>query len=80
MAEPISSYVLTDHARLEMERRRIPESLVSAILGAPEQRIRVRPGRDVLQSRFSTPGETYLVRVFRGRESHSGRGGHGVPH
>ena len=64
MAEPISNYVITPHAAFEIARRRIPESVVRGILGAPEQRHAVRPGRDVLQSRVAFDGKTYLVRVF----------------
>ena len=33
-------------------------------LTAPEQRYRVRPGRDVLQSRIVSGNRIYLVRVF----------------
>jgi hypothetical protein len=64
MAEPIASYVLTPHARFVMERRGIPESVINQVVAAPEQRIGVRPHRDVLQSRVSFPDGTYLVRVF----------------
>lgn len=64
--EPISGFVLTAHAVFEMERRGVSEELVRGVLAAPEQRLPVRPGRDVLQSRVSlgVPGRTYLVRVF----------------
>ena len=34
------------------------------VLVAPEQRHRVRPGREVLQSRVTFGDKTYLVRVF----------------
>jgi hypothetical protein len=49
-----------------MTRRGLSEETVRAILAAPEQRLEIRPGRIVLQSRVSmeTPKRTYLVRVF----------------
>jgi len=65
-AEPITSYVITTHAAFEMARRRIDEETVHGVLSAPEQRVPVRPGRDVFQSRVDV-GESrkgYLVRVF----------------
>lgn len=64
MTQPVASYVLTAHALFEMGQRGISESVVNRVLTAPEQRIRVRPGRDVLQSRVSFPKRAYLVRVF----------------
>ncbi len=64
MADPITRYVLTSHAHFEMERRGIHAETVHQVLAAPEQRIRVRPGREVLQSRIALQGKTYLVRVF----------------
>lgn len=64
--KPIADYILTDHARLEILRRGLSEEIVRAILLAPEQRIEVRPGRDVLQSKSSSeePGKALLLRVF----------------
>jgi uncharacterized protein DUF4258 len=64
MAEPVGDYVITPHAAFEMARRRISAETVRAALVAPEQRHRVRPGRDVLQSRIEAAGKTYLVRAF----------------
>jgi hypothetical protein len=65
-AEPIRRYVITGHAALEMARRRIDEALVQSVLAAPEQRLPVRPGRDVLQSRvhMGGPPKEYVLRVF----------------
>lgn len=63
-AEPNADYVLTPHARFEMERRGISEDLVRQVLAAPGQRVHVRRGREVLQSRITLEGGTYLVRVF----------------
>jgi hypothetical protein len=64
MAEPVDDYRVTSHAMLEMERRRIDSTMVRGVLAAPEQRRRIRPGRDVLQSRIAFGDKTYLVRVF----------------
>jgi hypothetical protein len=65
-ARPITNYVLTPHARIELVRRGLSEDTVRAILAQPEQQLKVRPGRVVLQSRVSTGGgaATFLVRVF----------------
>jgi len=61
-----TGYRLTDHARLEMERRGIRETQVAQVLSTPEQVQLVRPGRAVFQSRveFGEPPQTYLLRVF----------------
>lgn len=64
MAEPVRRYVITPHAVFEMQRRKIGETVVRGVLAAPEQRYVVRAGRDVLQSRITLNGKTYLVRVF----------------
>jgi hypothetical protein len=56
--------VITDHAAIEIRRRRIDESIVRTILAAPEQRRPVRRGRDVLQSQVRLGGKIYLARVF----------------
>lgn len=49
-----------------MERRGLSVEVVGSVLNAPEQRLDVRPGRVVLQSRrlVGEPAKTYLVRVF----------------
>lgn len=64
MAEPVRRYVITPHAGFEMQRRKVAEAIVRGVLAAPEQRYAVRAGRDVLQSRVTLAGKTYLVRVF----------------
>ena len=48
---PIRSYVIMPHAAFQMGRRGINEETVNEVLEAPEQRITLRAGRDVLQSR-----------------------------
>jgi hypothetical protein len=64
--KPISDYVITPHARFEFSRRGLSEDTIRGILAQPEQRLEVRPGRVVLQSRISTGSQarTFLVRVF----------------
>jgi hypothetical protein len=61
----ITTYRLTDHARLEMARRQISEAEVETVLSVPEQTTCVREGRAVYQSRIEVgePGKTYLLRV-----------------
>jgi hypothetical protein len=55
---------MTPHAAFEMARRGVLDETLHAVLAGPEQRHRVRPGRDVLQSRIEVAGKTYLVRAF----------------
>jgi len=63
---PLAQYVVTDHARFQMERRGITEEHVRQVLKAPEQVVTVRPGRWVYQSRIAlgSSGREYLTRVF----------------
>jgi hypothetical protein len=72
----ITEYRLTNHARLEMERRQITEAEVAQALVAPEQTEEVRPGRVVCQSRVEhgKPVRTYLLRVFVDVDRQSGHG------
>jgi adenylyl- and sulfurtransferase ThiI len=62
--EPINDYSITPHAAFEMMRRGLTEEVVHQVLTAPEQRLNVRSGRVVLQSRIDFHDQTYLVRVF----------------
>jgi len=64
VAEPVRTYLLTPHAVFEMARRGIEERIVRNVLERPDQRLPIRPGRDVLQSRVQMADKTYLVRVF----------------
>ncbi len=65
-AEPVRNYVFTAHARFEMKRRGLGEEMVRKVLEAPVQRLEVRPGRHVLQSRISMgdPPKAYVIRVI----------------
>jgi hypothetical protein len=51
---------------LQLLRRGLSEEAVREILLSPEQRIEVRPGRVVLQSKvvLEPPGTVFLLRVF----------------
>ena len=62
----ISGYVLTPHAAWQMRRRGVELERVKEVLTAPQQRLDVRPGRVVLQSRYSLgkPPRQYLLRVI----------------
>lgn len=61
---PFRDYVITDHATFEMKRRAIPLELVQRVLENPEQRLAIRKGREVFQSRIQMGGKQYAVRVF----------------
>jgi hypothetical protein len=52
-AKPITTYRLTDHARMEMARRQISEAEVARVLAAPEQTERVHEIRVVYHSWFA---------------------------
>ena len=60
----IKSYVITRHAKLELGRRALGENIIKSVISNPEQRIDLRKGRVVLQSRVTLEGKQYLVRVF----------------
>lgn len=59
----ITSYRLTDHAKIEMERRGITEDQVASVLRTPEQSEPVREGREAYHARFELgePPKTYLI-------------------
>jgi Domain of unknown function (DUF4258) len=63
-ADPIVDYVLTDHAIRELRRRGLDEEDIREVLKNPGQRLDVRLGRVVLQSKTLEGGTQYLVRVF----------------
>ena len=62
---PITTYRLTDHARMEMARRQISGAEVARVLTTPEQTESVHGGRAVYQSRIELgePTKTSLLRV-----------------
>ena len=57
--------VLSDHAREQAARRGLSEDIVLAVARKPEQRLVIRPAREIRQSRVEMPpeGMVYLVRV-----------------
>lgn len=63
--EIVGGYLLTSHAAGQARRRGIELERVREVLLSPEQRVDVRPGRVVLQSRYSlgTPPRMYLLRA-----------------
>jgi hypothetical protein len=56
---------MSQHAREQAARRGLSESTVLEVARAPEQRVVVRPGREIRQSRIAVPqgGKLYLLRV-----------------
>lgn len=58
--------VFTEHARFEMNRRRISEKFVNTIIANPDQRHITRKGRVVLQSKYinSVEQKEMLLRVI----------------
>jgi len=63
-AAPIIDYVLTDHAVRELRRRGLDKQDIDEVLRNPGQRLYVRPGRVVLQSKTQDERAEYLLRVF----------------
>ncbi|MHB8166334.1 MAG: DUF4258 domain-containing protein [Sulfuricella sp.] len=55
---------ITHHAKEEMARRQIPESIVEQTLRAPEQIVSERGDRKAYQSRVEIAGKIYLVRAI----------------
>ena len=63
---PITDFVITDHAAMELERRGLSKEMIRRVLADPEQGEDARTGRIVLQSRMDMgqPAKVYLIRVF----------------
>ena len=64
MAQAVSNWVLTPHAKSLMTRRDISHEVVAEVLEAPDQRFSARPGRVVPQKRVVFGAKSYVVRVF----------------
>jgi uncharacterized protein DUF4258 len=64
-SEPIDEFVISAHARSEMQRRGLTQEIIQQVIASPEQRVGVREHRIVLHSRvmMGTPQKMYLVRV-----------------
>lgn len=63
----VAGYRISDHARMEMNRRGIAEEVVETVLVKAEQVIETPSGRKILQGRIRFPaaptGRLYLIRV-----------------
>jgi len=57
------SFILTDHAKLEAERRQIPLAWIETTMARPEQVAAGMNGRKIFQSRIVADGRTYLIRL-----------------
>ena len=57
--------ILSDHAIAEARGRGISETIIRKVVAAPEQRLTVRLGREIRQSRVasSASGKLVLIRV-----------------
>jgi Domain of unknown function (DUF4258) len=62
--DAIVDYILTDHAIRELRRRGLDKQDIDEVLRNPGQRLDVRRGRVVLQSKIQAEGAEYLLRVF----------------
>jgi len=62
----ITNWVLTPYASRKTEYRAIGLDIVRRVVEAPDQRLPVRPGREVFQAKvlLGDPPREYLVRVF----------------
>lgn len=59
------AYRLSKHARQECERRRIPLSIVDAVMTGPQQVVPERDGKRAYQSQLVfDDGRTFLVRAI----------------
>ena len=57
-------YRLSEHARQEIDRRRIPLSLVEAVLENPEQVVPSRGAAKGYQSKCEIGGKMFLLRAI----------------
>ncbi|OKH39598.1 hypothetical protein NIES2119_04785 [[Phormidium ambiguum] IAM M-71] len=59
------NYILSKHARTEIERRGIPISLVESVLANPQQIVSEKEGRKAYQSQVDFGGgRRFLLRVI----------------
>ena len=58
-------FILSKHARIEIERRRLSISQIETVLTAPEQVVVAKDGLQCYQSRITNDrGDTYLLRII----------------
>ena len=62
-ADAIPDYILTDHAVQELARRGVGIDDINSVLRNPGQRVELRTGRVVLQSKAHQGGTEYSLRV-----------------
>ena len=64
--DPVKNFLITRHAAFEIKRRGLSQDIVGRVMGNPEQRINIRHGRAILQSRIEMEElkKIFLVRVF----------------
>lgn len=55
--------VISDHAELEITRRKLSLTIIESVLAAPQQVIPSRPGRQVYQSIVEINSKSYLLRL-----------------
>ena len=60
----MSDYSFSDHSLKEIERRNLSLEMVKRTIERPDQRIIVREGRIVVQSRVQLSSRDYLLRVI----------------
>ncbi|MBI2346706.1 MAG: DUF4258 domain-containing protein [Deltaproteobacteria bacterium] len=54
---------LSDHARFEMQRRRISEQDIERVWTQPEQKIVLARGRAIWQNKITDGGKVYILRL-----------------
>jgi hypothetical protein len=64
MPDAIIRFLITPHALRQLKSRGLDPMLIASVVLNPEQRLAVRPGRHVLQSRLEIDAKRYLVRVI----------------
>ena len=64
MPDAIVRFLITPHALSQLRSRGLDEMLIASVILSPEQRLALRPGRQVLQSRLEIDAKRYLVRVI----------------
>ena len=63
MAASEPRVTISAHARSQALRRGLDIGLITTVAQSPEQRLQVRVGREVRQSRVTLNGKLYLMRV-----------------
>ncbi|MDZ4768195.1 MAG: hypothetical protein SGJ24_03635 [Chloroflexota bacterium] len=64
MSQLPATYLISDHAREEAERREIPLEIVDQVMVSPGQIVHGHSGRMIYQSQIEISGTLYLVRAI----------------